>query len=284
MVSAERAGPLCLALLLACASQPARAQARYDDHEIGGHLKILVGGFQTNGSDSELRVDSRRYGLGTTLDLEDQLNVERTVTVARLDGYYRFNRAHRLEWTYFSQDRSGTRAILNEDVSIGDVVIPATYSIDTELDVAFTKVSYSWSFINTELYEFFVGAGVNSRDISMTVRGAGSVAGRSDVRTFDNGDSVPLPTLTTGMRYDVTKKLQLNFRLESFFIRLDDDNRGRWNDTYLLLEYGISKHFGFGGGVNASSTHLKAGLNDDLTAGLDLGHVGFLLYFTAKGL
>lgn len=105
-----------------------------------------------------MRVDSELYGLGTKVELEDQLNVARNVTVARLDGYYRFNRAHRLEWTYYSQDRSGTRARLNEDVSIGDVIIPATYSIDTELDVNLAKVSYawSWSFINTEPYEFFL--------------------------------------------------------------------------------------------------------------------------------
>ena len=103
-----------------------------------------------------MRVDSELYGLGTKVELEDQLNVARNVTVARLDGYYRFNRAHRLEWTYYSQDRSGTRARLNEDVSIGDVIIPATYSIDTELDVNLAKVSYAWSFINTEPYEFFL--------------------------------------------------------------------------------------------------------------------------------
>ena len=267
-------------LLLLLTSSTAWAQARYDDHPGEERVKIMFGGFRTQDLSSELRVDSQRYGIGTVLSLEDQLNLERAVTVARLDGFYRFNRAHRLEWTFFSQNRGGVKAVFDDDVSIGDVVIPATYSIDTVLNIRFEKVSYAWSFINTRPYEFFVGAGVNFRHVSMTIDGTGTVADDEDVRTFASGKSVPLPTLTAGMRYNITDRLKLNFRLESFFLKLGEDS-GRWNDSYLTLEYGLSRHFGFGGGLNASTLNIRAKLDEDLTAGLDSSHVGVLLYLSA---
>jgi len=275
---ASATGRLALILSLTCST--AWAQSRYDDHEGDERLKILVGGFRTQDLSSEVRVDSRRYGFGTVLKLEDQLNLKSAVTTARLDGFYRFNRAHRLEWTFFSQDRSGLKAVLDDDVSIGDIVIPAMYSIDTILNIRFQKVSYAWSFINTRPYEFFVGAGVNQRHVSLTVHGTGTVAGTEDIRTFEDGSSLPLPTITTGMRYNITDRLKLNFRLESFFLRLGEDT-GRWNDSYLTLEYGVSSHFGFGGGLNASSLSIKTKVDDDLTVGLDSSHVGLLLYFSA---
>src|SRR5690606_32155639 len=127
--------------------------------------------------------------------LEKDLNVEDSATVFRLDGHYRFSRAHRLEWTYYSMKREGSTG-LSTDIRIGGVEFPVGLTLDTELDVAVAEVGYVWSFINVEPYEFFRGAGLNVRDITLTASGAGLSTGTD--RRYDDGGTLPMPTVTFG--------------------------------------------------------------------------------------
>ena len=268
---------LCQIVGLFVASEHAYGQARYDDHALRDRFKISLGGFETRDSSSAVRIDDRSLRLGTLLDLEDDLNVEDSASVLRLDGYYRFNRAHRLEWTYYSLEREGSTG-LSRDIRIGDVEFPLGFTIDTELDIQVAELGYVWSFINVEPYEFFLGAGLNVRDVKLTAVGTGLLAGTE--RRFDNSGTLPMPTVTLGGRYNVLDKLSLNFKMETFALKFEEQS-GRLQDTYFLVEYDITKNFGIGGGFNVYNLDLEFA-DDDFSGELKSSYRGILFYLTGS--
>jgi len=257
------------------------AQARYDDHEIDDRVFVSLGGLDTPNIRSQLRIDPNGIGIGTIVDLEDDLQLEKSVSVLRLDGYFRFNRAHRLEWTYFALDRTGSKTLLDKDIEIGDVVYPLRYRVDSEWNFRVLKIDYAYSFINTAKYEFYLGGGLNIRELSVAFTGVGSLFGASDTRVFDDDAKLPLPTLTAGMRYNVNDKLGVRFRTESFFTQINNSS-GRWQDTYMLVDYRVGRRFGFGGGVNFFNIDLEADLRSDHRAQAESSYTGFLVYGVAR--
>lgn len=268
---------LTLALCLTSTFDQVLAQARYDDHELRDRFRITLGVFGTNNTSSKLRIDSNSLGLGTIIDLEDGLNVEDSATVARLDGFYRFNRAHRIEWTAYSLTRNG-RNTLNTSITIGDTVFPVGFTVDSEWKLKINQMGYSWSFINVDKYEMFLGAGLNVRDLSVTFSGTDPLSGT--VRTYDGDGSLPLPTFSAGMRYNILDKLAVRFRFENFFLEIGD-SKGLMQDAYLLLEYDFTKNFGIGGGLNAYTFDVES-KKDDFTGEIESSYFGLLLYFTAS--
>ena len=283
----QKNGAVSVALELAaiaavfCWFSDASAQARYDDHEITDKLFFTLGGFNTPNLQSQLRIDPKGIGIGTIIDLEDDLDLQKSVSVWRLDGHYRFNQRHRIEWSYFDLNRTGSTTLLDKDIQIGDVVFPVKFRIDSEWDFKVTKVSYAYSFINTAKYEFYLGGGLNIRDVSVGFTGVGSLSGTSQTRVFNDGGTLPLPTLTAGMQYNISDKLAIRFRTESFFIQIGDSS-GRWQDTYALVDYRITKKFGIGGGLNFFNINLEGDLRNNYKAQLESNYTGFMLYLSAR--
>jgi hypothetical protein len=256
------------------------AQERYDDHAIDDRVYLVIGGYKAVNIDSQIQVNARGLGVGTIIDFEDLLNVENTISTARLDGHLRFGRAHRLEWTWFTEDRSGL-VQLNNDVVVGDVVFPLSYQVQTLWDYRVVKLGYAWSFINTERYEFYVGGGLNVRRVSLAMRGESAVAGSADTRVFDETGDLPLPTVAVGMRYSITERLDLKLRSESFALEIGDSS-GRWQDSYALVDYRIGDRFGVGGGINLSNISLKTDVDERNVMESDSSHVGLMVFMSAR--
>jgi hypothetical protein len=259
----------------------ASAQARYDDHGITDRIFLTLGGLNTPNIRSQVRIDPKGIGIGTIIDMEDDFKLDKSASVLRLDGHFRFSKAHRLEWTYFDLDRNGSTTLLDKDIQIGNVVFPVQYRIDSEWGFKVIKVSYAYSFINTAKYEFYLGGGLNIRDVSFGFTGVGSTLGQSDTRVFRDNGTLPLPTLTAGMQYNMTDKLSVRFRTESFFIQVNDSS-GRWQDTYALVDYRLSDKFGIGGGLNFFNITIEGDLRNDYRAQMESSYTGFLLYISAR--
>ncbi len=75
------------------------ADDRYDDYQPSERFKLRVGGFLIDRFDTTARFDSTQFPIGTLIDLEENFNVDTSETVLRIDGFYRFNNRHRVDWT-----------------------------------------------------------------------------------------------------------------------------------------------------------------------------------------
>ncbi len=88
-----------VALLFAGLAAPVQAHGRYDDSKPREKFQIRVGGYYQRGIKTTLRIDATSVNLGSFLELEDNLDVDSDLSVFRLDGFYRFNLRHRIDWT-----------------------------------------------------------------------------------------------------------------------------------------------------------------------------------------
>lgn len=262
-----------LVAVLAITVTPAGAQERYDGHEMNDKFTIRLGGFSQNGIDSTIRINSNVLGLGAIIDLENSLNVDSESTTLRLDGWYRFGNRHRFEFTWYSIDRTG-RATINEELQIGDTVFPVGAVLDSSWEFDIYKAGWAWSFINVQKFEFFLGAGLNIRRANLKFAETGLGAGST--QQFDGSGTIPLPTFTFGGIYYITKKLSAQFRLEGFALEFGD-YKGRLQDNYITLDYGITDHFGIGGGLNFYNLDIEI-TDTELRGELESDYVGLLLY------
>ena len=259
----------------ALASAPARSQARYEEHDTLERFYLRLGGFNQRDIDSTLRIDSKILGLGTIVDLENDLAMEDEVTVARIDGFYRFNKRHRLGWTWYRTRREGT-AIAVRDIQIGDEIFPVGAEINSHLDFETYKVGYSWSFINVKKYEFYIGAGLDASRVSLKFTGETLTGEEVETLDYRQRSTLPLPTVAFGGRFNITDKFKLRFRTEVFSLEFGEFE-GTWRDTLLLGEYNFGKNVGAGGGLNFYDINLKLE-RDSLRGVFDTSYTGFLLY------
>ena len=95
------------------------ADDRYDEHPPAERFQIRIGGFFIDRFDTTVRFDSRQYPIGTLIDLEDNFNVDSSENVLRIDGFYRFNKRHRMDWTYYRSRRDGS-SVATQEYVIGD--------------------------------------------------------------------------------------------------------------------------------------------------------------------
>ena len=138
------------------------ADDRYDEYPPAERFKLRIGGFLIDRFDTTARFDSTQFPIGTLIDLEEDFNVDASETVIRIDGFYRFNRQHRIDWTYYRSRRNGTN-IARQDYIIGDpddpeggFVIPKDSRIRASWNFDLLKVGYAWSFLNKRRYELIM--------------------------------------------------------------------------------------------------------------------------------
>ena len=248
---------------LAGVSPSSQAQERYDDSPLTKRFAIRIGGFLIQDFDTTIRLDSTQVPIGTIINLEDSLNVESDARVVRIDGSYRFNKKHRINFGWFASSRSGD-AVVTEEIRIGDpdsedeIVISPGARILSQWNFDVVNVIYNWSFLNTWRYELFLGAGLNIRDLKLDFAG-----------DFDPGDGVvreeqvnaegilPLPVVSFGGRWNFSKKWLAGWRWQWFAIQIGDYG-GNLKDVVLSFENDTSKHVGFGFGLNSFALNITA--------------------------
>lgn len=262
--------------ILSMASTHAYAQARYDNHEMHDEFALNFSVYQEINHQTKIRIDSDR-GLGTLIDLEDRLNVDdETGSVFRLDGYYRFNQAHRIDFAWYNVDRAGQAELVSDEIVIRDRSFQVGSRLTSETEAEIFKIGYAWSFINVEPYEFYVGVGLNVHDNSFDFESERTLGEDSEVSRSSAEGSAPLPTFSLGARVNLTGKLLAKWRYEVFAIEAGDYG-GRFQESALSLEHNTWEHVGFGFGLTTFTQFMKAE-DTDYTGEVDSNYLGYQLY------
>jgi len=91
-------------IILMAPYSPAKAET--EDEE---KFSISVGLFVTS-RDSKTRLDAQGNSMdGTTVDVEGELGLDTSDSVFRVDGYYKFNEKHRINFSWFDLSRTGSK-------------------------------------------------------------------------------------------------------------------------------------------------------------------------------
>jgi len=218
-------------------------------------------------STSFLILDSN--GLGARVSFDKDLGGDTTDSDARIDGYYRFNDRHRLEFGNFTVDRNGVTT-LTVDLDIGDETFVAMETVKTNIKYTITKVGYAYSFYHSPQVELSLVAGLNITDYDISYSGSSGTSGASGV-------TAPLPLFGLQMTYAISPKWSVRYLSEAFYIDIEDTLKGTLLNSEFVWEYKAFKNFAIGAGTTRVSTDFDVN-DDDWKGSFNDSHRGYLVY------
>jgi hypothetical protein len=233
----------------------------------------LKGGWFFPLQDTNVRINGTGpLGLGTEIDLEDDLNLEDDVSSYRIDAKWRFFDRHALNFSFYDLSRDASTN-LARDITIGDTTFPAgTPLFTSSWEHKVYAASYTWSFLQTNKYE--VGLNIGAHITRLKLQVTGQVAGvlSSEIEAV----TAPLPVLGFTGAYAFTQKLVLRSNLGGFYLAIDDFE-GYLVNFDLDLEYNAWKYMGFGIGYNIFTMELDIEA-DNFNGSADYTYQGFKVF------
>ena len=255
---------VCFALLSMSVSSPALAQSTDFDR-----FSISLGVFVTN-RDSKTQLDGQIPNSGTPVDLENDLGFDKSDTVFRVDGVFRFNEKHRIDFSAFDLSRSASKQI-QKDIEWNGEPFPIDTVVDASLDLNIYKVAYTWSFLRRDKGYLGATAGLYVADVGT------SLAAESIGRSSSGGVTAPLPVFGLRGQYDLAEKWSLRGSAEIFAIEYGDFS-GSLYDLYAGVDYQLFERMAVGLGIN--SVNLNVGVTKgNFDGDLDWQYDGGLLFF-----
>lgn len=241
--------------------------------KFGANLGVFI-----SAVDSNITIGS---GVGLKVDVEKLLGLDTTNSVFRADALWRFskNRRHRLDFTWFSFNRDGSRQIL-EDITIGDgddqIIIEAGTAVDAFFDLDIYELAYSYSFFQDDRIDLAAGIGLYIMPIDFGITATGLVDEQGSEKF-----TAPLPVL--GLRMDFALTPQWFIRTGSQVFYLEYENfTGSVLEFRAAVEYNPWAHVGIGLGFDSLSVNVEADGEDwpeiDLKGEFDFNYAGLQLY------
>lgn len=242
--------------------------------DLPDRFSLNIGGFLIRRTDTDIAFKKTRAPLdiGVGIDFERSLGVSDTETEGRIDGYYRFNKRHRVDWTWFRIDRTGTQTI-DFNIDLPDVDFPPGTTVSTTFDSEIIKLAYTFSFVNSEQVEAGIGAGLHIAKIDIKLQDVSSL-GVQEESDF----TAPLPVGRFVFNYNITPRWRWINALDFFF--LDSRGyRGYLTDFRSAVEHHTFKNVGFGLGLNRFSLNLETeDANAEEIAEANITYDGVLVY------
>ena len=250
-----------------------------DDYWDGDRLYLRLGSFFVNNANSTVRLDSTT-ALGVTLDTTQDLGMNNTDTIARLDTLYRLSPAHSIGLQWYNLRRNGSIDSQHEFEFEG-ITYPVGAYLKSYLNTAVFKVSYNYSFYHSDKVELAVGAGLHIMRIEVGIEGELVAGNTNNIAASGATVTAPLPVVGAKIVYGINDHWRWIAGTDLFFISLLDYN-GQFVDTSLDLEWQFSRHFGLGGGLNANTLGLRGAPETDNRFRLTNNISGLQLYLFAR--
>jgi len=207
--------PAGAALLLMLGTVAARAEDGPYFSPTADKVRISLGVLQSS-SGTNLRVDSTAGVLGTPVDAEKDLALDKNKIGPKFQAMIRVSERHRLRFDYLTLDRSGFKNIdksisfRNENLVVGDPV-------DSQLSLRTLGITYGYSFIHRDRFELAGTIGVNLLDLSARAK-VQQPTRHIDQREDQAG---PFPTLGLDATWVISKRFYLDARVQYLKLNID---------------------------------------------------------------
>lgn len=240
-------------------------------------VKISIGYFLPR-MNTELRLDPVNPALdpGDPIDGENDLGLDKDLSLARLDGYYRLGRKHRLQFGYFTLEREAQR-VIDKEIIFGDITYQLNALVESNLKNTITQIGYMYSFRQTDRFELSGTFGIHWLDIQSRLSGK-AVGGSFEISS--NNVEGPLPLIGFDLDYAFSPRWIISLRGMVFSYKVDLYD-GNLIDFRGSLEYYFMNNVGVGFGVNRFDldlTYSDNGRDGEFSWGYD----GMQLYITAR--
>lgn len=222
-------------------SEAARGPSRFE-------LRLGVQAFST--FTSRIRLDSEASGRGTELRLEDDLNLEERIDVARADAVYNFNERHYVWLATYDIDRTGTRQI-DRVVRFGDDTFNIAANVSAALEERIGKVSYGFNALRRPRASFGPTFGLHVMELRASL-------GLTDTPLVEEAQTTaPLPVIGIRGQHEFGRRWQVLGAFQWFDVEFGDVD-GLFNDFIVAIEHDTFDRFGFGLAVNSNSLDVES--------------------------
>jgi hypothetical protein len=273
---------LLLAVMSICPPGAMAAEETQEKQSLPWEKYSLSLGYFISTLDTGIRLGT---GVGVDIDAEDLLDLDATMSVARLEGLRRFGR-HRIDLSWMSLKREATRTV-QEDFSFENnegeqVSVEAGAAIESYLDLDLYKLTYSYSFIQDDRLDLAAALGLYIAPIGLGITAQGSANGQA-VATEKSANSFTAPLPMLGLRMDVavTPKWFIRFLGQAFYLEYESFKGAIYSST-MAVEYKPWQHVGFGVGYDMFKMKLEAAGADypeiDFKGNIDFQYTGLMLY------
>ena len=238
--------------------------------EVKDKWKINMGTMFVTNFETEMQLTHDKLPLAARINTKDQLGMESDTNVFRLDGYYRFNDTHSIDFAYFSVKSDGQKD-LTASIEWDGQIIGIGTTVKSYFDMDIYKVNYGYSFYHNEKVELMLTVGLHITSVDL---GVGSPAESSS-----SGATIPLPVVGFKGQYTIIDKtLFVEYKTDYFALQYDNI-KGTLLSSALNIEYRFVDHVGVGLGYNVNKIYVSAESGDtELEVENDLS--GAMLYLT----
>lgn len=247
-----------LALFVILAFQPGFAQAAdaLDTNTELPPFTLRFGVYDMNLS-TKVRVDGVGGNLGTTLDFEDDLNLDDNKDTFNVAFRWRFRERHFLEVEYFRLKRNGLRRLEGE-IRFGDNVYPVGTDVRSSFTTEVTRLGYAYRIVRSRDWGLAFTAGLHVTRLR---------AALTEV-VFDNVEvpvgeaeiaavTAPLPVFGVSGARRLGEKWALIAQAQLFAVEVDDVD-GRIEHGAIYFEHDTFERVGFGFGYDWFNVDVKS--------------------------
>jgi len=247
---------IALAVLASAAAAIAPAAAQAPLHPALEDRWTFGAGFFFPNTATQASLTSQRTGVGTNVDFEEALDIERSKTVPILYGRWRINQRWRIDAEFFQLNRSSER-VIDRTIQWGDQTFAANTTVSAKFNFNDLRVSGGYSFFRTPDKELGVGLGLHMASYDVQLNSSTSGNDGQDVLA-------PLPVLSLYGNFALTERWAVGTRLDKFSLEYDKFS-GSLTSLALDLQYQPFKHVGFALGYRALA--IKAEVEGDRVTG-----------------
>ena len=219
---------------------------------------------------------------GLTLNAEELLDLDSSLTVFRAEAMYRPGKSlrHQVDFTYASYHRDG-RTTLDEDLTINGDTYPVGAKVESLFDFDIIRGTYSYAILQDERIRIALGLGVYAIPVEYGLEITPLSGNRSSVNGADT--TLPLPALAFRSEFQLIPKLYMYATLDAMYLEISDF-KGSLLDVNVGVEYRPWKYVGFGLGYSAMSVKAEAESDNsnypgaDFVGSVDVRFSGLMLY------
>ncbi|HEU4618297.1 MAG TPA: hypothetical protein VFV10_09660 [Gammaproteobacteria bacterium] len=228
----------------------------------------MFSAFYTEPSTS-VRLDSAS-GVGTDIDLESDLGLAKTTTVARLDGYFWLGSRGRLDFSLFRYSRDASRTI-DRTLEFGDREYPINTVVSTSADVTIFKAAYTFAVVQRQRGFFGVTGGLYTASSRLELNATNLGVDES------NDVDAPLPVVGVRGSYAIGDRIALRGSVEWFGVTANKAS-GRLTDASIGADYSFNDRVALGVAYNDVNVDVSSTNDRGRETNLDWGYGGPLLY------
>jgi hypothetical protein len=240
---------------------------------------ILTGGLFSD-IDGSVIANNKVIGVGTKLDFEDNLKLDKYITTYRVGAIFDLNDKSSFSANFFVINRK-SNIILTDTIEFGDYKFDPNANFDFEMDFTYFGLNYTYNFVSKP--QFKTGATAGIRLFNIKFMGTGNVTTNNQTTTKTSDEKVLAPGVLIGLNSSVyfLPRLLNRSSIEYFHVKINPITASLF-EAKLGLEYYVHRNIGIGLMAFVNVIKIRSDSEEDFNGEVNYSFKGLSLYLVAR--